>query len=102
MKLWLLRPMKKFFYLESQYKNDLLYSTLRRIPRIEDNPWLGSSYDDMTYGFVICAESEERARHIAQYNDSKIWLDQNFTTCVELKPEMFEKEELIMVDFKDG
>lgn len=82
MKLWLLRPILKK----------------------EDSPW--RRLYDMSFGFVILAESEERARAIAHESsgeESKVvdnpWLDSNFTICVELKPELHEQEDVVMMDF---
>jgi hypothetical protein len=92
MKLWLLRPIEKFVSKWGDIRN------------IENNPWV-KTYD-MSFGFVICAQSEERARAIAEKNagleTEKAWIDPKWSTCVELKPEMFEKEEIVMMDFNAG
>jgi hypothetical protein len=106
MKLWLLRPLGK--YLEEDSPN---YSK-------EDNPWV--PWYDKAFGFVIRAETEKRARKIAQAHggdeidewkrEGKIgewkcgkqptWLDVRYSTCTELTAD--GPEELIMEEFKAG
>jgi len=91
MKLWLLRPQAN------------LSST--------DNPW--NPWYDKSFGFVIRAETEEKARELAHDNagdenrgeffNQRIsatkspWKDSNYSTCVELSA--VGAEELIMQDF---
>ena len=96
MKLWLLRP----------------------IETGENTPW--ERFYENSYGFLISANSEERARTLAQENGKEelydkdkdydydhyfekipAWTDPKWSTCVELKPEMFE-EEIVMMDFNAG
>jgi hypothetical protein len=90
MKLWLLRP------------NDSLESN--------DNPW--EPWYDKCFGFVIRAETEGEARHIASQNggdendtvyfgnqetvDLKAWLNQKYSTCLEITPD--GKKGIIMSD----
>ena len=91
MNLYILRPMKKL--------------------KKNDNPW--SPWYDKCFGFVISAQSEKRAREIAQENagdeerdtflSQKVsdtttpWLDPKYSTCEILKPE--DQEGVIMMDF---
>jgi hypothetical protein len=95
MKLWILRPIETGDF----------------------TPWERFYYN--SYGFLISANSEERARTLAQesgkeeiYDDDvdfddvdfeKIpaWTDPKWSTCVELKPEMLEKEEVVMADINN-
>ena len=95
MKLWLLRPIETGDF----------------------TPW-EINYN-CNFGYVICAKSEERARILAQENGGKetydddvdfddpdfekipAWTDPKWSTCVELKPEMFEEEEIIIYDYKN-
>jgi len=89
MKLWLLRPAKK-------------------LP--EDNAW--EPWYDKAFGFVVRAETEERARQIANKNGGQEtgdimydiyrvggnpWLDPKQSTCVELT--VSGKEMMIIRDF---
>jgi hypothetical protein len=78
MKLWLLRP----------------------IEGLENNPW--EPWYDKAFGFVVRAETEERAREIANESggDEKpknAWLDSTLSTCNELLPD--GEEGLIIEDF---
>lgn len=65
-------------------------------------PW-NSGYDK-AYGFVVRAETEERAREIAEENSGNeaakysAWLKLEFSTCTELLPE--GEESLILRDFE--
>lgn len=65
-----------------------------------DSPWV--PWYDKSFGFVIRAETEERAREIADSNaedenrHKKPWLDAKYSTCVELLPD--GREELVMLD----
>ena len=70
----------------------------------------GSPFDyDCSWGFVIRATTEDRARVIAQANggdeiglkkDKPIWTDPTITTCVELVPE--GDEGIVLEDFHAG
>jgi len=80
MKLWLLRP----------------------ITKKKGGPW--DPWYDKSFGFVICAETEESARKIADKNagdenldDKHPWLKTSWSTCKELLPN--DKEKLIMKDY---
>lgn len=80
-KLWILRPQDNL------------------IPK--NNPW--HPWFDKTFGIVIRASSEDRARTIAdettKYEGLKNhpWLDSKYSSCEELKEE--GPEEVIIVDF---
>ena len=66
----------------------------------KDNPW--EPWYDKSFGFVICADSEEEARQLAHANagdenrgefleretaDTKApWLNAKYSTCAELTP----------------
>jgi hypothetical protein len=64
MKLWILRPLKD-----------------------DSAPWL--PYFDRMFGFVIRAESEDKARSLAASNwgdeGPDAWLSSRLSTCVELR-----------------
>jgi organic radical activating enzyme len=92
MKLWLLQP-----------KDNLP----------DDNPW--EPWYDKAFGFVIRAETEMKARKIANKNGGtetgKIsykvyrtggdpWLDPELSTCIELTPD--GKEQLIISDIREA
>lgn len=92
MKLWLLRP-----------REDLPDTRDERV-----NPWI--PWYDKYHGFLIRAESEERAREMAQgrggdetdYETGKrgslpAWLSPEYSTCVELTAD--GDEGIIMQDF---
>lgn len=70
----------------------------------DDNPW--DAEFDMNYCLVLRAETEERARRLAQdksqheSDTGKPWLDVKYTTCHELAAT--GDEEVICVDFKNG
>ena len=75
---------------------------LRPIEGLENNPW--KPWYDKAFGFVVRAETEERAREIANESsgDEKEkhinpWLDSTLSTCYELLPD--GEEDLIIVDF---
>lgn len=72
MRLWLLRPVTGW------------------------KPWY-----DSAFGFVVRAETEERARHIASTEagdeGSVVWFDPAKTTCVELQAA--GPEEIVLRDF---
>ena len=85
MKLWLLQPVEN---LPDKYN--------------PFEPWY-----DKASGFVIRAETEKKARKIANKNGGdelgldrkdKPWLDPKLTSCRELIPE--GKEQLILKDFR--
>lgn len=97
MKLWLLRK-----------KQNL-------VNNLKINPWYNGW--DMAHGFVIRAESEQAARDliaysgehdepgiavIAAYGDegADVWLNPNYTECIELIQE--GEEEIIMIDYHAG
>lgn len=71
----------------------------------EDNPW--HSQYDKCFGMVVRAETETKAREIANEHagcechcwDEVIfpWLDERYTTCVELN--RGGKEELVIRDY---
>jgi len=80
MKLWLLRPAKEK----------------------KGGPW--DPWFDKSFGFVVRAETEEKAREIADDNagdenrDAKHpWLKSRYASCEELTPN--GEEDLIMKDF---
>ena len=79
MKLWILRP-----------------NWSREVARE-----LWASEHDKALGFVVCAETEDRARRIAYDNagdeGGDVWLDSVYTTCAELETEDV-REELLMRD----
>lgn len=67
-----------------------------------DNPWL--PWYDKAFGFVVRADSENRAREICGENAgnevspiSNPWLSEKYTTCTELTA--IGNEKLIMKDF---
>ena len=82
MRLWLLRPINL---------------------DIEDDPW--EPWYDKAFGFVVRAETEEKARHliaddeIFTYGDegALAWLDPKLSSCVELLSD--GEEEIIIRDF---
>ncbi len=90
MKLWILRP-----------REDI---------KLNDNPW--EPWYDKTFGFVVRAENEQKARELANENGgdenrgefmrTKIantitpWLDPDYSTCIELMPD--GDEGLVMQD----
>jgi hypothetical protein len=69
--------------------NDLLLWLLRprdsvvNLPSSADNPW--EPWYDKTFGFVVRAATEERAREIAESErgaeHSGAWLDSRYSTC---------------------
>jgi hypothetical protein len=63
------------------------------------SPW--SPWCDKAFGFVVRAETEDRARQIAAENcgDEKkaAWLNPIFSSCKELLLE--GEEEMILIDF---
>jgi len=80
MKLWILRP----------------------IHTKGDDPW--NPWYDKSFGFVVVASSEIRARQLAHGDagDENMaapspWLDPKYSTCIELVPG--NEEEIIMCDF---
>lgn len=82
MKLWLLRPVT-----DKSKKGD---------------PW--DPWYDKAFGFVVRAETEEKARRIADdnagdenYDAKHPWLSSRYSICEELSSE--GKEDLIMKDF---
>jgi len=85
---------------------------LRPIHIENDDPW--EPWYDKVFGFIIQAETEQRAREIAAKDagDEKYgekygtylkddiknpWLDSKYSSCKELVP--YGSEELIMKDF---
>ena len=97
MKLWELRPLDKYRERDDPGQMD------------QDNPW--DPWYDKAFGFIVRAETEERAREIANENagdennerigiDKHIktpWLNPRYSTCGELMPDGMEG--LIMGDF---
>lgn len=93
-RLWLLRPVD-------------------RLPN-NDNPW--EPWCDKSFGFVVCAESEEEARQLAHANagdenrgeflggktaDTKSpWLDAKYSTCAELTPA--HEKGIVLQDFNSA
>ena len=67
MLLWLLRPCESVVNLRSR----------------ADNPW--EPWYDATFGFVVRAATEERAREIAELSSGAerkgAWLDSRYSTC---------------------
>ena len=60
----------------------------------EENPWV--PWYDKTFGFVIKATSEKKARKIAQersgdetgiwgFNDNEVWTDPDLVSCIPLE-----------------
>ena len=91
MKLWILRPNEK-------------------LTNNKNSPW--EPWYDKAFGFIIRAETEDRAREIANdHGGDEIgdphylpdrhgidpWLDKTLSTCVELKSNGIE--EMILRDF---
>ena len=91
LKLWLLRPVDV---------NDI----------VGDNPW--EPWFDKAFGFVVCAESEEEARKLANASGGEEtgpvthnvyrtggdpWLDSKFSICIPLVAG--DKPEVILEDF---
>lgn len=87
-KIWLLTPNNKPFKLDPWWR-----------------VW------DRAFGFVVSAESEEKARLIAdsgagfenttlEGNDIKPWLNAHYTSCVELLPG--HREGMVIRDFNNG
>lgn len=75
----------------------------RKIISHNINPW--SPWYDKAFGFVIRAESEEKARKIADENagdengsgEMHPWMNKKLSTCTELKNE--GKQELVLRDY---
>lgn len=96
MKLWLLAP-----------RGDL---------SDDNNPW--KPWYDKVFGFLVCAETAEEARQVANENagdetvawdnvakkytrdDLTPWLNSRFSTCVELLPE--GEPRVILRDFRSA
>jgi len=97
MKLWELRPLDKYRERDDPGRRDQL------------NPW--DPWYNKAFGFIVRAETEERAREIANENagdennewigiDKPIktpWLHPQYSTCDELIPDGMEG--LIVRDF---
>ena len=85
MKLWILRP-------------------AGNLPET-DNPW--EPWYDKNFGFVIRAETEARAREIADRNAgdenrdaNHPWLNARYSTCVELLPD--GQDDVLIIDSAGG
>lgn len=67
MKLWLLRPQENIIDLDDR----------------QANPW--APWYDATFGFVVRAATEERARELAEHQSGAerkgAWLDSRYSTC---------------------
>ena len=72
----------------------------------EEGPW--NPWFDKAFGFVICAETEARARMIASENggkenptynkpDGSPWLDPTLSTCIPLRAG--DTEAVVIQDF---
>lgn len=92
MKLWILRPM--------DYSNKLAFNEI-------GDPW--SPWYDKCFGFVIAAESEQRAREIAteEAGDEKRtiegilpWMDSRYSSCLEL--EVPKEEGVVMQEVENA
>ena len=63
----------------------------------QENPW--EPWYDKSFGFVIRAETEERARSIPggveHFDDA--WINPKYSTCIELLPEGYEG--IVLEDF---
>ena len=74
MKLWLLRPQEKYERVSLGGNDDA------------SNPW--EPWFDKAFGFVVRAETEERARQLASEDagdeNEGSWLSPEFSSCVEL------------------
>ena len=59
---------------------------------------------DICSGFIICAQSQKKARKLASWNagdeGAEFWLNANHSSCKELKPS--KTAEIIMRDFCNG
>ncbi len=79
MKLWILEP--------------------RLMEEEQKNPW--SPWYDKAFGFVVRAESEEKARELAADDkgseEVEAWLDSNLSSCLQLISDGEEK--VILRDF---
>lgn len=94
MKLYLLRPIRKFY--DTAINNDT-----------KDNPW--NPWYDKYFGFIIRAENEYEARSLAPKNGNEVgkieinhnpWLDRNYSECTELTNE--GKSGKIICDFRSA
>lgn len=82
-KLWLLEPAKTVEEREA-LKRDLNPGSERE--RVD--PWLWTY--DLTYGFVIRADTEDQARAMAEENAEMkegVWLNPEHVSCTELLPD---------------
>ena len=85
MKIWILRPQAE------------------RIAK--PDPWV--PWYDKSFGFIIQAPDEAAARAIAEDRSGdesreigvKVWLDEQFTSCVELQVDEAAGPSIIMMDF---
>lgn len=70
----------------------------------DNNPW--NPWYDKLHGIVVSAEDEGRARRLAQLKGKdesglgNVWLDENYTTCVELIPT--EESKIIIMDYRSA
>lgn len=66
-----------------------------------DNDPLWEPWYDKAFGFVVCAETAQKARKLAAADagdeTDKAWLDAAHSYCRELKPT--NKSQIIMQDF---
>jgi len=92
MKLWILRPVKKF-------ADSFDWVPTKEFPH---NPW-GQTYD-MMHGIIVCTNSSTTARKMASAQAEKEktqelnpWLDKHYSTCKELKPS--DKDVVVMIDY---
>ena len=84
MKLWLLEPRESILDLNPK-----------------ENPWY--HVYDLHWGYVIRAETEEKARHIAAErgtDERRGWLSSEYSTCVELFAD--GEEGVILDDYRAG
>lgn len=89
MKLWLLEPNYKF----TKYE-------------LADNPW--SPWYDKCFGMVVSADTEDKARLLAQKNGGtershvfiEVWISPDYTTCIELS--QLTEEQIILRDFQSA
>jgi hypothetical protein len=101
MKMFLLRPLERFFDAEE-------------VKNVAANPW--EPWYDKAFGFVVCAKNEKSARNYASknagdealyYNDKNYnkvitlnpWLDSSYTSCVELNTDNMPEAGVVVRDY---
>ena len=76
---------------------------LRPLSNLKPDPW--HDWYDLYHGFVVRAETEQRARELCAEQDklnstSKYWLDARYVECYELSYDGAER--IILSDYRAG